>query len=353
MPAFKDGKTWRAVFYYRDYTGTNIQTTKRGFATKREALDYEREFIMKATFNNRMTFQSLYELYMEDMAHRLRKHTMMTKKKIIEDKILPFFSKLKLDSITPVKVRQWQNTLISGVSIKNTPYSPTYLKTINNQLTAIFNYAVKYHNMKENPCHKAGSMGKKKAEEMIIWTPEEFEKFSQFIKNKMPNYVGFNILFWTGIRIGELLALTLKDIDLRNKTISISKSYQRLEGEDVITAPKTTKSKRVVTIPDSVVELLERYLKMLYKPSKTMRLFPYTKHLFENDLRIYSEKAGLKKIRIHDLRHSHASYLFNNGVDILTIAKRLGHENIETTLGIYAHTYTSADEKLLKILNKK
>ena len=206
--------------------------------------------------------------------------------------------------------------------------------------------------MKENPCHKAGSMGKKKAEEMIIWTPEEFEKFSQFIKNKMPNYVGFNILFWTGIRIGELLALTLKDIDLRNKTISISKSYQRLEGEDVITAPKTTKSKRVVTIPDSVVELLERYLKMLYKPSKTMRLFPYTKHLFENDLRIYSEKAGLKKIRIHDLRHSHASYLFNNGVDILTIAKRLGHENIETTLGIYAHTYTLADEKLLKILNK-
>ena len=84
-----------------------------------------------------------------------------------------------------------------------------------------------------------------------------------------------------------------------------------------------------------------------------MRLFPYTKHLFENDLRIYSEKAGLKKIRIHDLRHSHASYLFNNEVDILTIAKRLGHENIETTLGIYAHTYTPADEKLLKILNKK
>lgn len=352
MPAFKDGKTWRVVFYYKDYKGNNIQTTKRGFLTKKEALEYEREFILKSTFNNQMTFKSLYELYMQDMSCRLRIHTILTKKKIIETKILPFFSNLKLEEITPIKVRTWQNSLISGVTVKNTPYSPTYLKTINNQLTAIFNYAVKYHNMKENPCHKAGSMGKKKANEMKIWTPEEFEIFVKMIEHKLPNYTGFQILFWTGMRIGELLALFLKDIDLENKTISITKSYQRINKEDVITAPKTEKSKRVVTIPDKVVVILKKYIESLYKPSKHTRLFPHTKYLFENDLRIYSEKARLKKIRLHDLRHSHTSYLFNNGVDILTIAKRLGHESIETTLNIYAHTYKKADIHLMKILNK-
>lgn len=353
MPAFRDGKKWRVVFYYKDYTGKINQTTKRGFLTKKEALEYEREFLFKVTFNTNMTFQSLYDLYIEDMRCRLRKNTLLTKEKIIEKKILPFFSKLKLEEITPIKVRAWQNTLINGISSKNGSYSPTYLKTINNQLSAIFNYAVKYHNMRENPCIKAGSIGKKKASEKSIWSVEEFEKFVTQLEDKFSIYIGFYILFWTGIRIGELLALTLKDIDFEKKTLTISKSYQRLEGEDVITPPKTSNSNRVITIPDFLVELLGKYIEMLYKPNKNSRLFPFTKYTFENNMKTYSKKAGIKQIRIHDLRHSHTSYLFNNGIDILTISKRLGHENIETTLAIYAHTYHSADENLMDLLNKK
>lgn len=353
MAAFKDGKTWRVVFYYKDYTGKNNQTTKRGFATKKEALEWEREFLLKANFNNNMTFKSLYELYIEDIECRLKKNTIMTKKYIIEDKILPYFSKLKLQDITPIKVRQWQNTLINGVSSKNSSFSQTYLKTINNQLSAIFNYAVKYHNMEHNPCHRAGSMGRKRANEMAIWSVEEFEKFVVLLQHKFPSYVGFHILFWTGIRIGELLALTLRDVDFNKKTITINKSYQRINGEDIVTTPKTTNSNRTITVPDNVIKLMEKYITMLYKPTKNTRLFPYTKSAFTNDMNIYSEKAGVNKIRIHDLRHSHTSYLFNNGIDILTISKRLGHENIETTLGIYAHAYHSADEKLAELLNKK
>ena len=114
-------------------------------------------------------------------------------------------------------------------------YSPTYLKTINNQLSAIFNYAVRYYDLKSNPCVKAGSMGKSKAEEMDFWTGEEFRKFIDSVMNKRLSYMAFMTLYWTGMRMGELLALNPKDIDLEKRTISITKSYQRLGKKDVIT----------------------------------------------------------------------------------------------------------------------
>lgn len=353
MAAFKDKKnnTWEAVFYYTDYQGNKKQKHKRGFKTKKDALSWEREFLLKAEFNINMTFKSLYELYMEDIKHRIRENTFITKRYLIETKILPFFNSLKLEQITALKVRVWQNTLISGISKNGQPFSPTYMKTINNQLVAIFNYAVKYHNLKSNPCHIAGSIGKKNADEMQIWEVSEFNKFVELIKHKPINYVGFNILFWTGIRIGELLALTIKDIDLEKKTININKSYQRISGKDVITPPKTPKSKRVLDISDNLVIIIESYLKKLYKPQKSSRLIIGTKFLFEHDMKLYSQKANVKRIRIHDLRHSHTSFLFNNGIDALSIAKRLGHEKVQTTLDIYTHLYQSTDEKLKAILN--
>ena len=147
MPAFKDKKSgrWFAKFYYRDWQGNNRQKWKRGFATKKEALAYEREFLEKQASNPDMTFQSLWELYLEDMTARLKFSTIQTKKHICETKILPFFGNKAVNEIKASDIRRWQNTLIN--SGKN--YSETYLKTINNQLTAIFNYAVKYYSLKE------------------------------------------------------------------------------------------------------------------------------------------------------------------------------------------------------------
>ncbi|MGL5756630.1 MULTISPECIES: N-terminal phage integrase SAM-like domain-containing protein [Bacteria] len=116
-----------------------------------------------------MTFKSLYELYIDDLSHRLREHTIINKKYIIEMKILPFFKNIKLNDITPVIVRKWQNELLKAINPSSgNPYSQTHIKTIHNQLTAIFNYAIKFHSLQENPCHKAGSIGKKHAEEMNI-----------------------------------------------------------------------------------------------------------------------------------------------------------------------------------------
>ncbi len=164
MPAYKDNKTgkWFCKFYYTDWQGSNRQKWKRGFATKKEALTYERDFLEKQSANPDMTFQNLYELYMEDMAARLKQSTILTKKHIYETHILPFFGSKPINEIKASDVRRWQNQLMNSPN----GYSKTYLKTINNQLTCIINYAKRFYDLNTNPCGQAGSMGQAKAEEM-------------------------------------------------------------------------------------------------------------------------------------------------------------------------------------------
>lgn len=348
MPATKDKKgTWISRFYYTDYQGERKRVFKRGFQTKKEALEYEREFLSKSKFQITMTFQSLYELYMEDLSCRLREHTMQNKKYIIESKILPFFKNIQIKDITPIVIRKWQNNILSS---KNPSYSQTYIKTIHNQLTAIFNYAIKFYPLEENPCHKAGSIGRKYAEEMTIWTPEEFKLFAETLKESKPLFTGFNILFWCGIRIGELLALEIKDIDFEKNTLNIDKSYQRINKKDVITPPKTPKSKRVIDITSQLSDILKEYLETIYNPTPNTRLFPHTKFFFEHNMKKYTKIAGLKKIRIHDLRHSHASLLIHLGINPLAIARRLGHEKVETTLNTYSHLFPNTNKMIIELL---
>lgn len=344
----QENGTWRARFYYNNLQGERIQKQKRGFKTKKEALEWEREFLLKSKFSTEMTFKSLYDLYIKDLENRLRLNTIGTKKYILELKILPFFQNMRIEDITPIKIREFQNILLNSKKRgSGKEYSQTYIKTINNQLVAVFNYAVKYHNLKENPCHKAGSIGKKNAEEMKIWTVEEFNSFVELLKNKPVSYIGFKILFWGGLRIGELLALTVKDVDLEKKTININKSYQRIKGADVVTEPKTPKSKRVIEITQELAEDLGEYIGKIYNVKPDTRLIHSTKHRFENDMRNYCIKAGVHKIRIHDLRHSHASLLIHLGVSPVLIARRLGHEKIQTTLDTYSHLYPSANSDMM------
>ena len=237
MPAYKDQErgTWYCQFYYVDWTGKRKKKKKRGFARKKDAEAYEEEFLKKGSRTCSMTFGSMVELYMDDMRPRLRETTMRSKEYLINLKILPYFQDLQVNDITPAHVRKWQSELLS----KN--YSPTYIKTIYNQLSAIFNYAVRYYGLRENPARVAGSIGKKKAKEMHFWTLEQFNQFIECVP-KFPARVGFSVLFWTGLRIGELLALTPADFDFEKQTVTISKSYQRIKGRDVITDPKTPKS---------------------------------------------------------------------------------------------------------------
>ena len=232
---------------------------------------------------------------------------MRTKKYIVELKILLYFGNKRVNDITAADIRQWQNELIKM------GYSPTYLKTINNQLSAIFNYAVRYYDLKSNPCAKAGSMAKSKAEEMDFWTVEEFRKFIDSVMNKRLSYMAFMTLYWTGMRLGELLALNPKDVDLEKRTISITKSYQRLGKKDVVSPPKTPKSKRVITIPEFLATDIKDYMDSLYDLQENDRLFPITKYYLEHEMQRGIKESGVKRIRVHDLRHSHASMLIELG----------------------------------------
>lgn len=151
--------------------------------------------------------------------------------------------------------------------------------------------------------------------------------------------MAFMLLYWTGMRLGEVLALTPADIDFEKRTISITKSYQRLGKQDVITPPKTRKSKRIITIPEFLIADLQDYLSSLYEVKDTDRLLPVTKYYLEHEMKRGIKVSGVKKIRVHDLRHSHASLLVEMGFSPLEIADRLGHEKIETTLNTYSHLY--------------
>lgn len=199
MKAEKDKKTgkWLIQYRYTDWQGKRRKSTKRGFATKREAEEWLRNFLITQKADFDMKFADFWKMYCTDMETRLREHTMRTKKYIVELKILPYFGNKRVNDITAADIRQWQNELIKM------GYSPTYLKTINNQLSAIFNYAVRYYDLKSNPCAKAGSMGKSKAEEMDFWTGEEFRKFIDSVMNKRLSYMAFMTLYWTGMRLGD------------------------------------------------------------------------------------------------------------------------------------------------------
>lgn len=349
MKAEKDKKTgkWLIQYRYTDWQGKRRTSTKRGFATKREAEEWLRNFLITQKADFDMKFEDFWKMYCADMETRLREHTMRTKKYIVELKILPYFGDKRVNDITAADIRQWQNELIKM------GYSPTYLKTINNQLSAIFNYAVRYYDLKSNPCVKAGSMGKSKAEEMDFWTGEEFRKFIDSVMNKRLSYMAFMTLYWTGMRMGELLALNSKDIDLEKRTISITKSYQRLGKKDVITPPKTPKSKRVITIPEFLAADIKDYMDSLYDLQENDRLFPITKYYLEHEMQRGIKESGVKRIRVHDLRHSHASMLIELGFSPLEIANRLGHEKVETTLNTYAHLYPNKQTKLAERLDSE
>ena len=349
MKAEKDKKTgkWLIQYRYTDWQGKRRKSTKRGFATKREAEEWLRNFLITQKADFDMKFEDFWKMYCADMETRLREHTMRTKKYIVELKILPYFGNKRVNDITAADIRQWQNELIKM------GYSPTYLKTINNQLSAIFNYAVRYYDLKSNPCAKAGSMGKSKAEEMDFWTGEEFRKFIDSVMNKRLSYMAFMTLYWTGMRMGELLALNPKDIDLEKRTISITKSYQRLGKKDVITPPKTPKSKRVITIPEFLAADIKDYMDSLYDLQEDDRLFPITKYYLEHEMQRGIKESGVKRIRVHDLRHSHASMLIELGFSPLEIANRLGHEKVETTLNTYAHLYPNKQTKLAERLDSE
>ena len=290
MPAYKnhDRGTYYASFYYIDWMGQKHKKKKEGFRTKREAQAYERSFLEKQAGAPTMAFASLYELYKKDCALHLKKSTMASKFAMIEKHILPYFRDLQVDAITPAAIRAWQNEIMSK------GYSPSYSYSLHRQLSAVLNFACRYYGLQANPAARAGSIGRNE-EHQAFWTLDDFHRFAMTLT--VPAQIMlFYLLFWTGCRIGEVLALTWDDVN---------------KGSIHITS-------------SAAARLLARHAK----------------------------QAGLERIRLHDLRHSHASMLIQAGVPAIAIAERLGHKNAQTTLRVYAHLYESTKDEVVSVLEK-
>lgn len=345
-------KTWMVKLSYQNELGERKQTTKRGFKLKREAKEWQDEFLKQAKGSSNMLFSSMIKIYMDDCKLRLRETTVAGKEYLLETKIEPYFGHVRLQAIDAKMIRRWQNWLLKQKNKNGEPLSQTYIKTINNQLSAVLNYAVRFYGLKSNPMKKAGSIGSKKAESMDFWTLDEFNLFISSVSNKPQNKIMFSLLFYTGMRIGELLALTQNDFDYVNKTVSITKSYSRLNKQDIISEPKTEKSKRIVNIPDFLFDELDQYIDQLYGYKPHTRLFIFTKYYFRHEITRGSKLANVKRIRVHDLRHSHASLLVELGVSPIMIQQRLGHEDIETTLNTYSHLYPNKEEEVMNKLEE-
>lgn len=310
MPVFKDETrgTFYVKTYYTDYTGTRKQKMKRGFKLQREAKEWERSFLEKQQGTPDMTFQALYDLYIEDISHRLRENSVDGKKNVFKNRILPYFKDKPINQITSKDIRDWQNVQIAA------GYSDAYLDRIQNMLTTIFNYAVDYYNLPVNPCTKAGHMGKR-TKSMKFWTLEQFNEIMQYVIDPSAR-TALLLLFYSGMRFGEMLALTYSDFDFKDNTISITKSLQhRAKAGDLVSPPKTDNGIRCISMPQSIMAVIKDYTE-----------------------------------RIYDLRHPHVSLLIEMGFSPHLIAERIG-DTVQMVNNTYGHLYPTRHKEVADKLN--
>ena len=330
MAVYKDEKknTWYVKFSYRDSMRKIRQTTKRGFKTKREAMKYEIKAKEKSEQRKEERINDLVEKYLLDKKLQLNKNIEIIMNKYVKPKI----GHLKMENITALVMKEWQNELIKMKLKKNT------IRTIQRNVSVFINYLMKYYGLEKNPLKIIGQVGKEERDAQI-WTKEEFEKFIRRVINEK-HRICYKILYYSGMRIGELLALRAEDFDFHLNKIKITKSRMGLNGE--ITRPKTENSKREIEMPKQIMREIEEYINWQEEKS---RLFDTSERVLIMKLKKIASKLGIPKIRLHDLRHSHVSYLIKLGVPITTISRRLGHKTARVTLEVYAHMYEKSGQE--------
>ena len=318
MAAYKDEKTgtYYVKFYYTDWTGKKKQKLKRGFTRKKDAQSWERLFLEELAKSPDITFEALYRKYIAFKENRVRKTTLQTQRDVLERHALPFFRDLVVSAITPAEVAAWQNELLSK------GFSASFTRQINAYLRMVFKYAVDYLGLRQNPVNT--QICKAEKGNIDFWTPEEYRIFSNHIKVNFPE-----------------------------KTISITKTLAYVKGAYIFQPPKTEKSKRIIDAPDFLLEELKAYIARIYDPQPDQRLFNRSRvWLGQAITYVCKELPELKSIRVHDLRHSHASVLINLGANPLMIAERLGHDDVKITMNIYAHLFQSHQKEIIEKLEK-
>lgn len=380
MPIYKmDGKKdglqkYRVRINFIDSSGNSKQIDRIAYG-KDAAKELERELFVelnaKPTYH-KITLQELYDEYINVKQYEIRESTLNKFKQSFRIYILPELSAQRIDKLNTSLLQKWKTSVEKYTTSKHKRLSLKYKKNIYGDFRSLLNYAVKMEYIVRNPLLIVGNFKSayEEKKEINYYTIDDFLKFISTAKTKAEEYeksrhkinewnyyVFFNIAFYTGMRKGEIYALKWSDIT--NNTIYIKRSInQKLKGGDRETPPKNINSIRSIQIPKPLIQILdEHYLR--YKQfsyfSDDWRICGGIKCIrdstLENRNKMYAQLAEVKKIRIHDFRHTHATVLVNNGINIQEIARRLGHSNVEITWKIYAHLYPQEEERALKILD--
>lgn len=348
MPSYKNEQrnSWYVSFYYTDWTGKRRKKKKEGFISKKDALAFERDFLEKASGQCTIRFNILINTYLDDCKKRIKHSTFVTKNTIIQKHIAPFFVDMPVNEINSATIRKWQEWILENHENK----TAQYLHYINTQLSCIFNFAKKYYNLNSNPVKQCRCMGDTKTRKKSFWTLEEFDMFIEKIDKTNVYYTIFNVLFWTGIRRGELLALRPMDFDFKNKQLSIRRNLVFVKNKPQMNTPKTETSWRLISVPDFLLNIVKEYIKR-EKIKDDQLLFGFKPRQIMQKIREYSRLAGVKPIRIHDFRRSHTSLLIEQGYSPMLIAERLGHKDVSVTLKIYAYLYPNKHKQLAGYLD--
>ena len=343
----KDTKKWTAQWFETNVMGEKKKRRKRGFETKREALEFERSKKLSNERSMDMKLSDFIEIYFSDKQNDLKDRTIKNKRYMMQQHIVPYFGNQMMSEIKASQIIQWQN------EIQKKGYSDSYLRMIQNQLTSLFTHAAKIYDLLVNPCKKVKRMGNSDSRSLNFWTLDEYKQFIQTMEPGTRYYLMFEMLFWTGCRIGELLAITKADINFEKNQLSINKTYYRTGMQDIITEPKTKQSFRTIEIPEFLKEEIKEFVDGHYGMSDTERLFPVVQEAVQHKMKRQIELAGVKKIRVHDIRHSHVAYLIEKGVEPLLIRDRLGHKDIRITLNTYGHLYPNQQRKIANLLDNE
>ena len=301
------------------------------------------------TYNNYLEEVTLSEFFFavvaKDLSPRVRVTTWAGYEKAYNSRIAPILGYQRLADISPLDIRSWQSGLISQ------GYSESYQIQLNSLLSRTFDLAVRFYDLPENPCVLAGRIGRTgQSQRADIWTLNEFWKVYDHIPDpSIRTQVAF--IFWTGLRKGELYGLKWEDFDRSRGEIRIVRSYQRHDGRGLLLPPKTARGKRIISLPLHQCEALEMHYRNQNCPSPNEHIFKWTKRKLEDGIAEACARSGVKRIRVHDIRHSHASLLIRMNADIAAISQRLGHSSITMTLNVYAHTYDRADRTIANQLD--
>lgn len=338
MTVYKDEErgTWFFITRIDQPGGTSKQVKRRGFKTEKAALLAEAKLEEEEEFDEEnIKFKYVAEEYLKWYKKR-RKASSYTKiSSIVIVHLIPRFEKKRIKSIRPRDITKYQDDIIDD-------YAPAHVKKIHSVLSAIFHFAIKNEYTKENPASIAGNVDIETEDIMNYWTLEEFKEFIKHVDDSM-YYALFMTLYYSGLRKGELLALTWGDIDFSENIINVDKT----EYNRIVTTPKTKSSIRKIRMPKFVMSLLNKLkgqAKMSYRVFGEFHDSISTTTL-DRKYAEYIEMSGVNRIRIHDFRHSHASYLINKGYIISMIASRLGHGDVATTLNTYGHLYPSTEKE--------